>query len=105
MANNYFETTSYRPSFLGDLELEADLIHDYTAALQLDDPGWFSHTHIEDTEWQEQGWCKILEHIPSLFICMDDYCKIFSEDPVLISSARLMRLLNNNLYHSRTLRL
>lgn len=45
----------YRPNYLGDLELEADLIHDYTAALQLDDPGWFSHSHIEDTDWQDQG--------------------------------------------------
>lgn len=47
----------YRPNYLGDLELEADLIHDYTAALQLDDPGWFSHSHIEDTDWQDQGQC------------------------------------------------
>ncbi|XP_061172893.1 WD repeat-containing and planar cell polarity effector protein fritz homolog [Saccostrea echinata] len=45
---------SDRPSYLGDLELEADLIHDYTAALQLDDPEWFSNTHIEDTDWQDQ---------------------------------------------------
>lgn len=45
---------SDRPNYLGDLELEADLIHDYTAALQLDDPGWFSHSHIEDTDWQDQ---------------------------------------------------
>lgn len=60
MYSHYTVTTLYpnilyRPNYLGDLELEADLIHDYTAALQLDDPGWFSHSHIEDTDWQDQG--------------------------------------------------
>lgn len=53
--SNVFIDIIHRLNYLGDLELEADLIHDYTAALQLDDPGWFSHNHIEDTDWQEQG--------------------------------------------------
>ncbi|KAK3092552.1 hypothetical protein FSP39_004357 [Pinctada imbricata] len=44
------------PDFINNLELEADLIHDYTAALQLDDPPWISNGHVSDIQWQnDQG--------------------------------------------------
>ena len=80
--SNVFIDIIHRLNYLGDLELEADLIHDYTAALQLDDPGWFSHNHIEDTDWQEQGtlvhkgtFLKIKELMVHLYIMRHDLQK------------------------------
>ena len=44
----------FRPQdYISEMELQADLIQDYTMALQLDDPDW-TNGHTDNTQWQGQ---------------------------------------------------